>query len=135
MVHRLHSTDEVSYRNSTCYSYEKICNKWVNQHLSDKELRKITKLDIHEILYKHVVGERSPIHQKIYFKNYKANFSMAVDHGKIDRNPCQRMMIKVPETEQKVLTNAEVEKPLYEAKVTNHRFYPIWIVALTGLTK
>lgn len=39
-------------------------------------------------------------------------------------------MVKVPETEMKVLSNSEVEILLREAKATNHRFYPIWIVAL-----
>lgn len=126
---------KLSYRNSTCYSYEKTCGKWVNQHLDNKELRKITKFDIHEILYEKVVGERVTDHtRKFTLKIIKRIFQMAVDHGKVDRNPCQGMVIKVPETEQKVLTNAEVEKLLFEAKVADHRFYPIWILALfTGM--
>jgi len=42
--------------------------------------------------------------------------------------------VKVPEVEQKVLTNTEVEIFLREAKVTNHRFYPMWALALmTGM--
>jgi len=40
----------------------------------------------------------------------------------------------VPEVEQKVLTNTEVEIFLTEAKTTCHRFYPIWVMALmTGM--
>lgn len=40
------------------------------------------------------------------------------------------MVVKVPEPEKTVLTNSEVEKFLNEAKTTNHRFYPIWVLAL-----
>jgi integrase len=44
------------------------------------------------------------------------------------------VQVKVPEVEQKVLTNAEVEIFLREAKTTGHRFYPAWFVALkTGM--
>lgn len=126
---------KVSYRPSTLYSYEKCCNKWVNPHFANKELRVITKLDIHEVLYEKMQGERVNDHtRKFNLKIIKRIFQMAIDNGKLDRNPCQGMKIKVPETEQKVLTNSEVEKLLYEAKVTNHRFYSIWLVALfTGM--
>lgn len=126
---------KVTYRKSTVYSYEKTCNKWVNKHLAQKELRKISKLDIHEILYEKMCDEKITDHtRKFTLKVIKRIFQMAVDNGKLDRNPCQGMMIKVPETEQKVLTNSEVEKLLYEAKVTDHRFYSIWLVALfTGM--
>lgn len=72
--------------------------------------------------------------RKYVLKIVKRVFQMAVDHDKLDRNPCNGMMVKVPETEKKVLTNKEVEIFLNEAKVTNHRFYPVWVVALfTGM--
>lgn len=126
---------KVTYRPSTVYSYEKVCTKWINKHLDQKELRKISKLDVHEILYEKMLGERVTAHtRKFVLKLMKKTFQMAVDHGKLDRNPCQGMMVKVPETDHKVLTNSEVEKLLYQAKITNHRFYSIWIVALfTGM--
>jgi integrase len=44
------------------------------------------------------------------------------------------LKVKVPEIEQKVLTNSEVEILLREAQDTNHRFYPVWVMALmTGM--
>ena len=43
-------------------------------------------------------------------------------------------MVKVPESEMKVLTNSEAQELLSQGKLTNHRFYPVWVVALfTGM--
>ncbi len=59
---------------------------------------------------------------------------MAVEEGILNRNPCLGIQVKIPEVEQKVLSNDEVGTFLREAKVTNHRFYSIWTVALmTGM--
>jgi integrase len=59
---------------------------------------------------------------------------MALDHGHIDCNPARGLMVKVPESEKTVLTALEVKTLLQEAKITDHRFYPIWVIALfTGM--
>ncbi len=59
---------------------------------------------------------------------------MAVEEGILDRNPCLGIQVKVPEVEQEVLSSDEVGIFLREAKATNHRFYPIWTMALmTGM--
>ena len=43
-------------------------------------------------------------------------------------------MVKVPESKKSVLTTTEVDIFLREAKNTNHRFYPVWVLALfTGM--
>ena len=58
----------------------------------------------------------------------------AVEEGHLDRNPCLGINIKVPELDQKVLTASEVAIFLKEARISNHRFYPIWTMALmTGM--
>ena len=125
---------KVTYRPSTLYSYQKTLDKWVNKHFKEKELKDITRLEIHNLIYELIPKETSIHTRKYVLKIVKRVFQMAVDHDKLDRNPCNGMMVKVPETEKKVLTNKEVEIFLNEAKVTNHRFYPIWVMALfTGM--
>lgn len=59
---------------------------------------------------------------------------MACEEEIIDRNPCVGITIKIPESSLTVLTSHEVDKFLREAKAVNHRFYPVWAVALmTGM--
>jgi integrase len=104
-------------------------------HLGEKELRNITKTDIHEMLFERMSdGLCSQNTRQQVLKITKRILQIAVDYGKQDRNPCQGMSVKVPESEMKVLNNSEAQFLLTQAKVTNHRFYPIWIVALfTGM--
>jgi len=126
---------KVSHRPSTVYTYEKVCGKWVNAHLAAKELRAVTKMDLHEMLFEKMPNEECTQHtRKQVLKIVKRIFQMAVDNGKLDRNPCQGMMVKVPETEMKVLTNSEAQVLLSQAKAVDHRFFPIWVTALfTGM--
>ena len=92
-------------------------------------------MDIHEVLFEKMTDDVATQHtRKQVLKIIKRIFQMAVDNGKLDRNPCQGMMVKVPETEMKVLNGSEAQELLTQAKLTNHRFYPIWLVALfTGM--
>jgi hypothetical protein len=53
------------------------------------------------------------------------DFILPVEDGEIDRNPCTGINVRVSEFVQKVLTNKEVEIFLNEAKLANHRFYPV----------
>ncbi|MCM0604691.1 MAG: tyrosine-type recombinase/integrase [Xanthomonadaceae bacterium] len=123
-----------SYRPSTVYSYEKTISKWLVKPWGQKELKHITKNDVHELLNQTIPVEITAHTRKYVLKIIKRVFQMAVDHGHIDRNPAQGMAIKVPETEKKVLTNFEAATLLRDAKSTNHRFYPIWVMALfTGM--
>jgi len=55
-------------------------------------------------------------------------FQMAVEEGVISRNPARGIKVKVPSSEQKVLTSDEANKLLREAKLCNHRFYAHWAV-------
>ena len=119
---------------STIYTYDRTCQKWVNKIWENREIRSIAKSDVHDLLYEKMPEEVTMHTRKHTLKVIKRFFQVAVDNGKLDRNPCQGMMVKVPETEMKVLSNSEVEILLREAKITNHRFYPVWVMALfTGM--
>lgn len=125
---------KIIYKPSTLYSYEKTTRKWISKHWEIIELKSISKMDVHELIHEKLPPEVTMHTRKWVLKIVKRILQMAVDHGKLDRNPCNGMMVKVPETDKKVLTNSEVELLLREGKATNHRFYPIWVVALfTGL--
>jgi integrase len=120
---------------STIYSCEKIAAKWINGHWDHKELRKISKIDVHELLYEKMLDAETNMHKrKTVLKIARRIFQMAIDHGKLDKNPCQGMIVKVPEPELRVLSNTEAQLLLQEAKANNHRFYPVWVMALfTGM--
>lgn len=126
---------KMKYQPSTYYTYDKGIRKWLIQIWEKKELREITASDVHEFLYEKITDEQATVHtRKFILKLIKLIFQMAMDSGKIDRNPCHGINVRVPETEKKVLMNSEVEIFLREARVTNHRFYPIWVMALfTGM--
>jgi integrase len=122
---------KVMYQPSTLYTYEKTVKKWINQHWETKELRQISKMDVHELIYEKITDEEATMHTRKYvLKIVKRIFQMAVENGKLDRNPCSGLAVRVPESEMKVLGNSEAETFLREAKATQHRFYPIWLAAL-----
>lgn len=126
---------KVNSQPSTLYNYDKTCRKWINPHWDSRELRSIKNMDVHELLYEKMGDGDVTMHTRKYvLKIMKRILQVAVDNRKLDRNPCVGMMVKVPEAETKVLSNSEVETLLREAKATNHRFYPVWILALfTGM--
>lgn len=128
------STMKLNYRPSTVYSYETTIGKWLAKPWGARELKHIAKNDVHDLLHEGIPPEVSPHTRKYVLKIIKRIFEMAVDHGHLDRNPCQGMAIRVPETEKKVLSNQEAALLLREAMLTNHRFYPVWVLALfTGM--
>ncbi len=52
----------------------------------------------------------------------------------MERNPCLGIRIRVPEVEQKVLTTAEANILLQEARRHGHSFFEVWALALmTGM--
>jgi integrase len=120
---------------STIYSCEKITGKWIHKHWDSKELRSITKTDVHDLLYEKMPdGEATMFTRKSVLKIAKRIFQVAIDTGKLDRNPCQGMLVKCPESEMKVLSNTEAQLLLKEARANNHRFFPVWVLALfTGM--
>ena len=119
---------------STIYNYQTQIRKWIHPHWHDLEIRNIKKSDVHEMIFDKCAAIVSPNNRKTILKMLKRILALAVEDGAIDRNPCVGIQVKAPEIEQKVFTTTEVEIFLREAKICNHRFYPIWAVALmTGM--
>ena len=122
------------HRPSTLIDYEKQLGKWINPKWGEHELSEISRSQVHTAIYEGLDERLSPHTKKKILKMVRRIFSMAVEEGVLDRNPCAGIQVKAPETEQKVLTNTEVEILLREAKLTGHRFYPMWLMALkTGM--
>ena len=114
---------------STIINYDRL-NVWVNPHWDQIEIHKISKSDVHEMIFEKCKEIVTPNSRRTILKLTRRIFEMAVEEGILDRNPCNGISVQVPDVEGKVLTNAEVEIFLHEAKVTNHRFYFAWVMAL-----
>ncbi len=124
----------IEYRASTVLNYECQIPKWTYPDWKDREIREITKGQIYELIFGALQGKVSPHTRKTLLKMIRRIFEMALEEGALDRNPTAGIQVKVPEVEQKVLTNSEVEIFLREAKLTRHRFYSAWFLALkTGM--
>ena len=121
-------------RPSTVANYDSYLKKWITPHWKDQFLDKITKVEVYRVIFEEVNQRLTPHSKRTILKLTSRIFQMAVEEGALDRNPCVGIHIQVPEVDQKVLTNAEVEIFLREAKIADHQFYPIWILALkTGM--
>jgi len=122
------------HRPSTTINYEALLNKWIGPRWNDLAIHTITKMQVYKTLFEDVDASLSPWSRRTILKMVRRIFEMAVEEGIIDRNPTAGIQVNVPEVEQKVLTNSEVAIFLREAKVLNHRFYPVWALALmTGM--
>jgi integrase len=125
---------KIDKKPSTVNNYQSQIRKWVLPHWRDTEMRAITRTDVHEMIFEKCAAIRTPNNRKTVLKLVKRLFEMAVDEGVIDRTPCAGIQVKAPEVEQKVLTTTEAETFLREAALTDHRFYPMWALALmTGM--
>lgn len=122
------------HRPSTVIGYKTQLGKWISPKWDSRELSQISKQMVYNTIFEEIDLDLSPWTRKTILKMVRRIFEMATQEGLIDRNPCAGISVKVPDVEQKVLTNTEVEIFLKEAKETNHRFYPIWALALmTGM--
>jgi integrase len=125
---------KLTYQPSTQYNYDKQLNKWVTPHWKDIDLNKITKSDVYDLIFTKVTDKVSMQTRKVILKMIKRIFQMAVEDGSLLHNPTNGLTMKVSEVEQKVLTSKEVEILLRDAKISNHPFYPVWVMALmTGM--
>ena len=115
---------------STLINYDKQLNKWITPRWGDRELHTITTTHVYNVIFQEIDSKLSPGTKKTILKMVRRIFQMAVDEGALDRNPCNGVQVKVPEVEQKVLTNTEVEIFLREARQLSHRFFPMWFLAL-----
>lgn len=125
---------KVEVKPSTIYNYQKQIRKWIHPHWLNIEIQNIKRVDVHEMIFEKCIEIVSPNNRKTILKMLKRLFAMAIEEGILDRNPCEGIQVKAPEVDQKVLTPTEVGIFLKEAKACNHRFYPIWALALmTGM--
>ncbi len=119
---------------STLASYTAQIAKWIHPHWVGKEIRTITKSDVYDVIYSKCREMKTERTRRNVLKMVKRLFQRAYEAGLIDRNPCTGINIKVTETQQMVLTTTEAIKFLDEAEKANHRFYPVWAMALlTGM--
>ncbi|MCM0606571.1 MAG: hypothetical protein KA715_10815 [Xanthomonadaceae bacterium] len=116
---------KLEFKPSTIYNYETQIKKWISPHWDQREISSITKFDVHEMIFERCSKVKSSQNLKTILKMLKRLFEMAVEEGELVRNPCNGVQVKAPEVEQKVLTTTEVSIFLREAKICNHRFYPI----------
>lgn len=125
---------KVEMKPSTVYNYQTQIRKWVHPHWENIEIQKISRSDVHELIFEKCAAIVSPNNRKTILKMVKRLFGMAIEEGIIQQNPCIGIQVRAPEVDQKVLTTNEVEIFLREARMCNHRFYPIWALALmTGM--
>ena len=122
-----------SLKYSTIMNYETILGKWIPENWSSRELKTITKSEVHSLIFEKMFST-TPHQKKNFHKMLKRVFEMALEEGVIDKNPVRGITITLPSPKQKVLTAQEADKLLREAKICNHRFYFHWAVALfTGM--
>lgn len=121
-------------RPSTVMNYEKYLSKWATPIWRERFIADITKSDVYNVVFHEVNQALTAYSRRTILRLMSRIFQMAVEEGILDRNPCVGVRIKVPESIQKVLTNTEVEIFLKEAKLSGHKFYPVWLFALkTGM--
>jgi integrase len=125
---------KLTLKRSTLHGYEKVLSTWVTPHWKERPLRSITREDVFSLVHEKPEGRLTPHSKRTLLKYIKRVLQMAMEEGLIDRNPAIGVKVQVPEVEQKVLGAEEVRVFLKEAKATNHRFYPMWAMALfTGM--
>jgi integrase len=125
---------KLTHRASTVLDYDKQLKKWVSPLWGERELSEITTSDVHEMVFERIDSKLAPHTRRNILKMTKRIFQIAVEEGRLPRNPCAGIQVRVPEVEAKVLTNAEALLFLQQARQTEHRFYPIWFLALaTGM--
>jgi len=119
---------------STVINYQSTLNRWITPKWKDFDLADISREMVYRAIFESVDPKLKPNTRKCILKFVKRILQMAIEEGILDRNPCAGITVRVAEIDQKVLTNSEVEIFLKEAKAVNHRFYPVWVVALlTGM--
>lgn len=119
---------------STVMGYEGQLKRWIHPHWANQEIHTITKSDVYDVIFNKCQNLPSQYTRRNILKMSKRIFQMAVEEGILDRNPAIGVTVRVSEVIQKVFTTTEAEIFLREAKTLNHRFYPVWALALmTGM--
>ena len=122
-----------SLKNSTVFDYEKILTKWVPVAWKDREMTEIKKADVHKLIFDDMASA-TPYQKKRVQKMLGRFFEMAIDEEIIAKNPARGIKVKLPPPQQNVLTATEANRLLEQGKISQHRFYPHWAIALfTGM--
>lgn len=123
-----------SFQPSSIHNYQTTLGKWITPLWRGRDVHTIKREDAYRAIFECLDPKLKPNTQKCILKFTKRLFQIALEEGLIDRNPCLGIRIRVPEVEQKVLTTAEANMPLQEAKKHGHVFYDVWAIALmTGM--
>ena len=89
--------------------------------------------DVHNVIFNDCKATSSYT-QKGLLKIVKCIFNLAIEEAIIVRNPAVGIRVRCAEANQAVLNKSEVEILLSEARRTEHRFFPHWMLALlTGM--
>lgn len=124
---------KVTRRPSTVINYESTQRTWTVPVLGERYLDEITSSEIHRLVHEHVQGV-TPSSRRSILDQTKRLFGMAVDEAVISRNPATGVTVTVPEPVKTVLRFEEAQRLLREAKMVDHKFYPVWAMALmTGM--
>ncbi|MBC7385754.1 MAG: site-specific integrase [Cryobacterium sp.] len=118
----------------TVDNYSLQLTKWVKPRWGSLDIDEITSAQVRQLIFEELGTKLSPNSKRAILKMVRRVFQMALESGVLDRNPCLGVQVKVPEPDAKVLTNAQADLFLREARMTNHRFFPVWLLALkTGM--
>jgi len=124
---------QVTYKPSTLLGYTGKNRHWILPFWKGKPIDAITPHDVHEVVYNPAM-ECSWHTRKTTLKYIKRILTLACEQGLISQNPALAVKVKTPQVKQDVLNRTEIATLLSEAKAVNHRFYPIWTMALrTGM--
>ncbi|MEZ4813796.1 MAG: tyrosine-type recombinase/integrase [Bdellovibrionota bacterium] len=125
--------EKLQLRLSTIQNYAGQMTKWATPVLNNMPLEMIRAEHIHEILFVQM-SVRSPHSKLTMLKTIKRVLALAIEEGVLQRNPCNGFKIRIPEAKQSVLNAQEVDLLLREGAMNNHRFYPVWAMAVfTGM--
>ncbi len=123
----------ITCKRATVYNYEGRVTRWIPESWKDKPLASITQGDIIAIIER-IKESPDKVSPKYFVALLRRLFQMAVEEKIIDVNPLATLRVKEAKNVQMVLNSKEAEILLEEARKVNHRFYPIWVMALkTGM--
>ncbi len=124
----------LTHKRATVIQYDSRLKHQLPKEWVAKEIRHITPDDVYELTYRGFDGELTDTSRRILFMLVRRILEMAVIEGIIPRNPANGIRVARGKRTQKVLTAQEAQTFLNEAQASQHRFYPIWVVALkTGM--
>ena len=102
--------------------------KWERARINE-----ITTSDIRDLLLEDL-SHFSEAHRKSMLKFIRAVFQYALEEDIIQRDPTPKLKFKTREKIKKVLKESEVKTFLKEAKIRDHKWFPIWALAcFTGM--